>query len=77
MIYIPIELWPYGDKKRKRTIGSAIIVNDGTGTVETGNYNITIGDDMGYVERYRVEGFERKRPIWDLLYEILRKVKEE
>ena len=77
MIYIPIELWPYGDKKRKRTIGSAIIVNDGTGTVETGNYNIAITDDKDNTKRYRVEGFERKRPIWDLLYEILKKVKEE
>ena len=38
MIKITIELWPYGDSTKSKTIAEGIIYNDGTGTHEIGNY---------------------------------------
>jgi len=42
MIVVNIELWPHGSKDRSKTIGNLVIVNDGTGNVEHGNYNVAL-----------------------------------
>ena len=39
MIVINIELWPYGDKKKRTTLAFGTIINDATGTEEHGNYD--------------------------------------
>ena len=38
MIVVRIELWPGGDKARKRDLGTMVIENDRTGTEAIGNY---------------------------------------
>ena len=72
MIRVVIELVPYGDESQKRHLGTATIANDGTGTVQVGNYNVTLskwGRPTQTWKRGRVEGFPRQtRGAWDLLY---------
>lgn len=40
MIYVRIELWPFGDRDRRAVLGEMVIANDGTGTKNIGNYNV-------------------------------------
>lgn len=37
-----IDLLPFGDESRKRTLGVVDIANDGTGTLERGNYKVVL-----------------------------------
>ena len=46
---------------------TALIVNDGTGTAEYGNYDITFVRDGKRVGRSRVEGHRRADSPWELL----------
>ena len=39
MIRVTIELIPFGNEARKRVLGTMVLVNDGTGSAQTGNYN--------------------------------------
>ena len=79
MIRVTIELLPWGNEERKRTIGVVEIANDGTGDHETGNYNATLSKEppiaktRGVWKRGRVEGFPRlKYGPYDLLYRVLK-----
>jgi len=38
MLYVKIELWPKGDRKRATTLHEGVIYNDATGTEQRGNY---------------------------------------
>jgi len=40
IIFIKIELWPWGDRSRRKTLGEMVITNDGTGSQTTGNYKV-------------------------------------
>ncbi len=42
MIRIIVELLPKGDESRKRHLGTAEIINDGTGTRTEGNYCVRL-----------------------------------
>ena len=76
MIRVTIELVPHGDESRKKTIGTAVIINKGIGTQEIGNYeaiNTTIGDEVW--SKGIVKDFPRLyRSAWDLLYLALKGV---
>lgn len=79
MIVVRIELWPLGSEERKREIGTAVIVNDGTGDRKTGNYHFQLlkspefATHPGTWKKGCVEGFPRLRlGPWDLLYRALR-----
>lgn len=71
MIKVWIELWPHGSEERKELIGLIDIINDGTGTKNTGNY-ITRMYRKGSIEtvtrRGEVKNFARlSRNVYDLL----------
>ena len=76
MIVVTVELWPGGDAERKKTLGTAHIINDGTGTVQRGNYDVrlfTWHTPPKVWKRGRVVGFDRLgRGPFDLLYLALR-----
>ena len=76
MIRVTVELVPHGDESRKRHLGTAVIVNDATGTHWTGNYRVVLskmGRPDEFWRRGGVEGFPRLRlGAWDLLYRALR-----
>lgn len=78
MIRIRIELLPFGyvDKsgvlqQAVRHLGTGVITNDGTGTIELGNYDVTLskwGDPAKVWKRGIVTKFNRKKfGPWDLL----------
>ena len=72
MIRITIELCPRGDTKNTKLLGTAIISNDGTGTDQIGNYNITLNKGGKFLKKGRLEGFPRKKfGVWDLLFDCL------
>jgi hypothetical protein len=75
MLRVTIELLPFGSENQKRTLGAIEIVNDGTGDVNTGHYDVTIfkwGEGRRVWRRGRVEAFPRRRlGPHDLLYRAL------
>lgn len=38
MLVIKVELWPLGDESEARELQRVLVINDGTGTAEHGNY---------------------------------------
>lgn len=40
VIYVKIELWPFGDRDQRRTLGEMVIANDGSGSQTKGNYKV-------------------------------------
>ena len=76
MIRITIELLPLGSEIGKRHLGTAEIVNDGTGTAIISNYDVRLskwGAPKSTWKKTRVVGFNRrKRGPWDLFYVALR-----
>lgn len=69
MIRITAELIPFGLGEPKE-LGFIEIVNDGTGSLSVGNYNVFLkGTGGGIKRRGRVERFPRaSQGVWDLLY---------
>lgn len=71
MIRVTIELVPRGDESKKTHLGTAEIVNDGTGTMETGNYTIRLSKWGKPTQTWRqgeLKGFPCQRlGPWDLL----------
>jgi hypothetical protein len=73
MIYVRIELWPKGDKKKAKLLGQAFIANDATGTPTRGNYKAIMTDKRNRPFRAAiVKNFPRKvKNSFDLLKLIL------
>lgn len=76
MLVIKIELWPFGNEKTKRELGRAHIINDGTGSLEIGNYVVKLFKSAEYSKNnagkvYKtgeVKEFKRlKGSPWELL----------
>jgi hypothetical protein len=72
MLVIHVEIWPYGDRSRRRRLGTAKIANDGKSLNPFyGDYDVTIlKEDSEKVvwKSGKVKGFPRiKYGIWDLL----------
>lgn len=42
MVVVTIEIWPLGDHTKKRLLGVAAIINDGTGDTKHGNYDVEL-----------------------------------
>ena len=76
---ITVELIPHGLESQARKIGSLEIVNDGTGTKQTGNYAFTIygpvhGGDVDVWWQGEFQGYERNRGYWSLVKKILNRL---
>lgn len=79
MIRVTVELIP-GGIGAPVLLGEAIIANDCTGTLDTGNYDVRLMKSPRYAKspgvwkRGHVEGFARRSKRvgpWDLLYRAL------
>lgn len=68
MLKVTIELIPFGDLTKIETIKRMIIVNDGTGTPETGNYVYEIDGKKSVLK-----GFKRAQGAWKLLFKFLKR----
>jgi hypothetical protein len=82
MIVVTIELWPGGDRERKKPLGGLIIENDGTGTGGLGNYKVYalhggryFGKE-GIWKKGKVQGFLRKLSPYRLVARALQAVGE-
>ena len=72
MLRITIEFLPGGSEARARRLGTACIVNDGSGDPAHGNYKVTLSRRGGKEREGKVLGFPRKRlGPWDLLLRAL------
>jgi hypothetical protein len=73
MIRITVELWPFGREREKRTLATADIWNDGTGTPTLGHYGYDLrGANGRTMRRGRIGAFKRKRfHVWTLVAGIL------
>lgn len=70
MLRVIIEDWPYGDEQRKTVLGHMDIVNDGTGTVEVGNYYVNVVGDEPFssrVSQYYAGSHKRELGWWPLV----------
>lgn len=82
MIKVTVELDKHGKGEEKKVIGLIIIANDGTGTVEEGNYAYALshaGKHMtkkGVFKSGKIKGFKRSLSPYRLLYRILKDAKE-
>lgn len=75
MIVIRVEMWPGGDRARAYPLGSAHIINDGTGTRTRGNYIVKLfgKQDRPLEPAGAVARFPRAAMhVWDLIYCCLR-----
>ena len=77
MLVIKIELWPRGDESRKKVIGHARIINDGSGNLTRGNYICQFwGKTKRMWREVDVKHFPRQSyGPWILLKRALEKVK--
>ena len=83
MLVVTFEIWPKGDKEKARQLGCIMLANDGTGTLEKGNYNVVashtgkyFGTRAGAFKRGKVKGFPRKLSPYRLLYRALENIGE-
>lgn len=69
MVVIKVELWPYGDESKKRTLATGAIANDGTSDDNRyGNYNFDFSLPDGKHMVGEVKGYSRvKHSIWQLI----------
>ena len=80
MLYIRIEIWPFGKQERARLLGEMHIANTGESDVRSvGHYTTKIFRSPEYSKRPgvwkqgEVKGFPRlKLGPWDLLFRALR-----
>ncbi|MGL4336106.1 MAG: hypothetical protein ACRCST_04365 [Turicibacter sp.] len=74
MIYIRVELWPFGDQSKAEVIGEAKIANNGTGSRNIGNYNYSLFGKLRTqaMQTGQITAFRRRDGnVWDLLAGIL------
>lgn len=83
MLVVHLEVWPGGDSTKRRKIGQINITNDGTGTEEVGNYNISASHAGKYYgtnpKPYKIgklAGFNRSLSPYRLLSRALKAIRE-
>ena len=83
MVVVKIELWPGGDKRRRRPLGVLYITNDGSSeSAAVGNYKVTASHagkffgKKGVFKQGRVLGFARTLSPYRLVCRALRAINE-
>ena len=75
MLRVTVELIPYGDESRKRSLAVMEIANDGTGDYEVGNYTGTLHAEYTGAEgrKGKVVQFQRRhQSVWSLIGAFLK-----
>lgn len=72
MLEIKIDLIPYGQREWRRTIGTIVISNDGTGDSEMGNYKYTVENDSLKIQG-KLKKYNRSQSVFYLLKKVLNK----
>lgn len=72
MIKVFVELWPHGNPDNKKTIAEFDIANDGSGTLERGNYKARLNIKKEWTPNV-VKNYPRKSyPVTKLIYLALK-----
>lgn len=72
MIRVSIDLLPFGSETGRQRLATIDIANDGTGTLEKGNYKARFHPKRDWVEKV-VTNYPRKSyPVIKLLYLVLK-----
>ena len=77
MLVCRIEIWPHGSFARRRTLGTLVIANDGTGDQEIGHYDCAVAHAGPHVAKHgawrggRVVGHLRKLSPYHLVREAI------
>lgn len=71
MLRVLILLHDANDHGRTRVLEEVKIVNDGTGGLGEGNYDVTRFRDTGEIDTTRIEGFERRQGAFELTREAM------
>ena len=75
MLRVTVELCPKRHTSNPELLGTAIIYNDLSGDLNSGNYSVAFykrGSKKVLWKKSRVENFPRKKLLaWDLLYRAL------
>ena len=70
MLRVTIEDWPFGHEDQKTVLGYMDIVNDGTGTLDIGNYYVRVNGDKPHssrVSQYYAGSHKRELGWWPLV----------
>lgn len=70
MLRVLIESCPYGDIRHRTCLASIEIINDGTGTELSGNYDIELTSTSGS-QRSRILNHNRREPVQNLIKKAL------
>jgi hypothetical protein len=63
MIYVRIELWPFGNQKEARLIGEVVVANVG-GDHEHGEYEVRVSQEGGFrAEPYKLNSMTQSGKI--------------
>lgn len=82
MVVIKIELWPNGNRAKRKKLGCIHITNDATGTRHYGNYTVKLFHagihvaKKGVFKAGRVRGFLRTLSPYRLIFRALQAVGE-
>jgi hypothetical protein len=72
MLFVRVEIWPYGNQNKSQIIGVGSIVNDGTGNEKKGNYKTQfylLGD---LIREGKFTEYDRQKGnVWDILQQAL------
>lgn len=77
MLKMLIEIHPYGDETKKRTIGELFIANDMTGDITNGNYKAWLNKDPRgncITPNVTLKNFDRNLGAHELVRQILNKL---
>lgn len=77
MLKVKVELYPHGYVEGKQTLAELLIINDGTGTREKGNYNVIIHEKgtKKILKKGKVKGYKRlEKPVWDLVAKAIKAI---
>jgi hypothetical protein len=79
MVKVTIELLPKGEEEGKRLIGVVLIANDGSGTVDAGNYEYALSHAGKYLgkrkepyKKGKVRNFPRRYSPYRLIARVLK-----
>lgn len=72
MLRVTIEILSHGSAELRRTLQIIDIANDGTGTIERGNYKVRFNPTHEWIEDY-IKGFPRESTADKLLKLVLDK----
>lgn len=70
MIRVTIELLPYGRNEGREILKVIDIANDGTGTVDRGNYKVRFGEQT-WKDKVVTNWPRQSYPVDKLLYKVL------